>query len=289
MCIRKLIVITIAGLCLTACKDKKITETERIVNKWIGKTILFPNIETTYINDEDSSLYISNFDIKKIKEYKILFYADSTGCTECKLSLHMWKSYIEELSSKVAFLFYFQVKSKKKFLFLLKIKQFNYPVYIDSNNELDKLNKLPDNPLYQCFLLDKDNKVISIGNPANNPKVWKLYKQIITGEISDKPPVTTVEPERTEIVLNDLQAGKTSEAIFVLKNTGTNPLVIQQVESSCGCTIPEWEKQPVAAGDSTEIKVKIAPEKSEFFNKPVTVYCNTEKGRISLIVKGAVK
>ena len=86
-----------------------------------------------------------------------------------------------------------------------------------------------------------------------------------------------------------MQIGKTSEAIFVLKNTGKNLLVIQQVESSCGCTVPHWEKQPIAAGKSTEIKVKITPEQSEYFNKTITVHCNTEEGRILLKIKGMVE
>jgi hypothetical protein len=152
------------------------------------------------------------------------------------------------------------------------------------------MNKLPDNPLHQCFLLDHNNRALAMGDPISYPQVWELYKKIITGEMAEKLPVTTVIAERTEIELNDLQAGKTSEAIFVLKNTGTEPLVIQQVESSCGCTVPDWEKQPVAPGGrSTEIKVKITPEKSEYFNKTVTVHCNIEKGQISFIVKGEAK
>jgi hypothetical protein len=160
----------------------------------------------------------------------------------------------------------------------------------DKNDELNnKLNHFPNNPTFQCFLLDKNNKVLAIGNPANNTKIWELYKKIITGEVSDESPVTTIEPVQTAIELNDLETGKTSEVIFVLKNTGTNPLVIQRVESSCGCTIPYWEKQPITAGNSTEIKVKITPEKSEYFNKTVTVHCNTEEGQISFIVKGTVK
>jgi hypothetical protein len=142
--------------------------------------------------------------------------------------------------------------------------------------------------MYQCFLLDSDNKVIAVGNPVHNVKIMELYQQIITSEVSDKPLVTTVEQERAEMELKDLQTGKTSEAIFVLKNTGTNPLVIQQVESSCGCTVPEWEKQPVGTGKSTEIRVKITPEKKEYFNKVVIVHCNNEQGKIMLRIKGMI-
>jgi hypothetical protein len=202
--------------------------------------------------------------------------------------MDVWRNHIAELDSHVDFLFYFHHKNRMELLFLLKYEQINYPVYIDENDELNKLNHFPNNPMFQCFLLDKNNKVLAIGNPANNPKVWELYKKIITGEISDKPPVTTIEAEQTEIELKDLNIGKTSEAVFRLKNTGTNPLVIRQVESSCGCTVAEWDKQPITAGKNTEIKVKITPEKSEYFNKTVTIHCNTETGQILFKIKGIV-
>jgi hypothetical protein len=191
--------------------------------------------------------------------------------------------------NKVDFLFYFQPKKEEDFAFLLKTERFKYPIYLDIKNEINQLNHFQTKMEYQCFLLDNSNKVLVIGNPTLNPKIWELYKKIITGEISDKPPVTTIESKQPEIELKDLQTGKTSEAVFMLKNTGKQPLVIQMVNASCGCTIPEWEKQPIAAGKSTEIKVKITPEKSEYFNKIITVHCNTEKGQISLKVKGTVK
>jgi hypothetical protein len=270
-----------------ACINRKTSEVENIVKEWIGKHIQLPDIKPVipYLRMKRDTVLLKPAD----KEYKILLYTDSMGCTKCKFKLHIWESYIKEFNSKASFLFYFHPKTEEELVFFLKNERFAYTVYIDNRNELYKLNQFPPNPMFHCFLLDRNNKVISIGNPVNNPKVWKLYKKIITGEISDKPPVTTVEPEQTKIELNDLRTGKTSEAIFVLKNTGTNPLIIQQVESSCGCTVPEWEKQPIAAGNSTEIKVKITPEKSEYFNKVITVHCNTEEGQILFIVKGMVE
>jgi hypothetical protein len=106
--------------------------------------------------------------------------------------------------------------------------------------------------MFQCFLLDKDNKVLAVGNPAVNFKIWELYKRIINSEVSDKLPVTTVEAEQTEIELKGLHTGKTSKAVFTLKNTGAQPLVIQMIDASCGCTVPEWDKQSIAAGKNAE-------------------------------------
>jgi hypothetical protein len=109
----------------------------------------------------------------------------------------MWRSYIRELSEKTVFLFYFHLENDDEFIHLLESYRFNYPIYIDTADELNRINRFPSNPQFQCFLLDKDNKVLAVGNPANNPKIRELYKQIITGEISYKPPAATVESEQT--------------------------------------------------------------------------------------------
>ncbi|MDR2410160.1 MAG: DUF1573 domain-containing protein [Bacteroidales bacterium] len=273
---------------LNSCKeDKKVSEANRIVEEWVGKTIQFPTIKSFSIGTEDSPLLLSGIS----KDYKILLYVDSTGCTSCRLGLETlgrWETYIKEFWEKIDFLFYFRPKNKGELLSILKNAQFSHPVYIDEQGELNKLNKLPANQTFQCFLLDKDNKVILIGNPANNPKIWELYKEVITGEVSTMPLVTTAEPQQTEIEIKNLQLGKTSEAVFVLKNTGSQPLVIQMVNASCGCTVPEWEKHPIAPGKSTEIRIRITPEEKGYFNKTVTVYSNTETGRIVLKVLGVV-
>jgi hypothetical protein len=275
--------IVFIALFLSACKDNN-TKVEFLVKEWIGKTIRLPEIKPTILYTKTAE------DVDNDNgQYKILFYIDSTGCTKCKLQLHLWLSLIEKYKGQIDFLLFFSSKNNDELFSLLKDERFKYKVYFDINDELNKLNRFPSNPQFQCFLLDKDNKVLAIGNPTNNPQIWELYEKIITKNISNKSLVTIVKVNQTEIELSNLLAGKTSEAIFVLENTGTNPLIIQQVNSSCGCTVPEWKKQPVATGDSIEIKVKITPEKSEYFSKTVTVYCNTEKGRISLIVKGTVE
>jgi hypothetical protein len=226
-------------------------------------------------------------------EYKILLYVDSTGCSNCRLKLASWRHLIEEADSlfkdKLSFLFFFQPKNKKEMTYLFIRDNFNYPAFIDENNKINQLNHFPERMEYQCFFLDKDNKVLMIGNPALNFRIWKLYKQTISERAqADVMPVTKVSIEHAKFEIKDLQTGKTSEAAFTLQNTGTQPLVIQMVDASCGCTVPVWEKQPVAAGKSTEIKVQITPEEKGYFNKTITVHCNVEKGRISLNITGVV-
>jgi hypothetical protein len=116
-----------------------------------------------------------------------------------------------------------------------------------------------------------------------------LYKQTISGQTqSGETQVTSVSVEQAEMEINGLQVGKKSTGVFKLKNIGNQPLVITRVDTSCGCTVPGWNKKPVEPGEETEITVEIQPEEQGVFHKTVSVYGNVEKGVIPLIVKGEV-
>jgi hypothetical protein len=89
--------------------------------------------------------------------------------------------------------------------------------------------------------------------------------------------------------ISDLQINKKNTVIFKLKNTGNVPLLIARVDTSCGCTVPSWEKKPVKPGEETEITLEIQPEETGFFHKTIQVYCNVENEVVSLSIKGMVK
>jgi hypothetical protein len=104
-----------------------------------------------------------------------------------------WKKIMKEADSvfnrKPEFVFFFQPKKKdeKELQSILKQNGFHHPVFVDRKNEIVKLNRLPSKSEYQCFLLDKNNKVLIVGNPTLNPGIWALFKKIITEKKSDKP------------------------------------------------------------------------------------------------------
>ncbi len=76
---------------------------------------------------------------------------------------------------------------------------------------------------------------------------------------------------------------------FILKNTGSNPLVIQNVVASCGCTTPEWTRQPIPAGGSGKITAIYDPKNYPGkFNKTLSVYANTKPPVTVLRIKGEV-
>jgi hypothetical protein len=78
--------------------------------------------------------------------------------------------------------------------------------------------------------------------------------------------------------------------VFTFKNAGNAPLVIQNVETSCGCTSPEYTKEPVQPGKSGIVKATFDPSgRPNFFDKNLTVISNAENNRVVLTIKGNVE
>jgi len=76
---------------------------------------------------------------------------------------------------------------------------------------------------------------------------------------------------------------------FKFTNTGKIPLIIQGVQASCGCTTPEWSKEPILPGETGFIKVAYNPERRPgIFTKSITVNANVQKSPIVLTISGDV-
>ncbi|MDR1745677.1 MAG: DUF1573 domain-containing protein [Tannerella sp.] len=77
--------------------------------------------------------------------------------------------------------------------------------------------------------------------------------------------------------------------VFVFKNTGTAPLLISHVQTSCGCTEPQWPKQPIEPGKEGQIAVTFdARNRPGPFKKNITVYTNEKTLRQRLTITGDV-
>jgi hypothetical protein len=82
-----------------------------------------------------------------------------------------------------------------------------------------------------------------------------------------------------------------AEHVFRFKNTGDAPLVVSQVYASCGCTRPEWTRNPVPPGGEGIIVLAYDPKgRPGYFNKSATVYTNEDRGykRYKLTITGTV-
>jgi len=165
--------------------------------------------------------------------------------------------------------------------------RFDYPVFIDIKGTINDLNHFPQAAQYQCFLLDKDNKVLMIGNPVMNSKIRELYKsQILGGKQGEPEILTTVKADKTIYDYGTIRKGSTNTAVFTITNTGEHPLIISHVSTSCGCTNVSWDKQPVEPGKTASIRVEMTPEETGHFSKTIDVYCNVKESSVKLTLTG---
>jgi len=95
--------------------------------------------------------------------------------------------------------------------------------------------------------------------------------------------------EKTEHDFGVINEGDIVETVFSFINTGKSELIITKAIGSCGCTIPEWPRQPIAVGESAEIKVKFNTRgKPNKQSKSITLTTNTAKGKEVVVIKAQV-
>jgi hypothetical protein len=89
-------------------------------------------------------------------------------------------------------------------------------------------------------------------------------------------PLPVAQFSTVEHDFGTITEGESVEHTYLVKNTGTAPLIIQKAEPSCGCTVPDWSKQPIPPGGNGFVKAKFdSSGKPGIQNKSITVTANT--------------
>jgi hypothetical protein len=115
-----------------------------------------------------------------------------------------------------------------------------------------------------------------------------------TEPVKPAPPVDGKYPvmtfDKSEHDFGMIKGGDKVEYNFKFTNTGEADLIILQAKGSCGCTIPEYPKDPIKPGASAKMKVSFnSAGKHGQQQKSVTISTNTEKGTESLSIKASIK
>ncbi|MDA8531879.1 DUF1573 domain-containing protein, partial [Flavobacteriaceae bacterium] len=78
----------------------------------------------------------------------------------------------------------------------------------------------------------------------------------------------------------EIQNGTPVETMFTYTNSGQSPLVVSDIKSTCGCTVPQgWSREPLAPGASSQFTVKFNGKGANKVSKTITLTTNTESGR----------
>lgn len=106
-------------------------------------------------------------------------------------------------------------------------------------------------------------------------------------------PLTTIDFPETTFDFGDIKDGEKIYHEFKFKNTGSEPLIISNAKGSCGCTVPDWPREPVAVGATAIIKVQYDSKgkgqvEGRVESKTVTITANTDPAQSFLKIKGKV-
>lgn len=96
--------------------------------------------------------------------------------------------------------------------------------------------------------------------------------------------------EEEKYDFGEIQEGTVAKHDFKFKNVGDAPLIITNAQGSCGCTVPEWPREPIAPGEEGMIHVEFNSQgRQGNQQKQVTLNANTEPNTVVLNISAQVK
>lgn len=119
--------------------------------------------------------------------------------------------------------------------------------------------------------------VEALSQEAVNPDDAALVKE------AQNKPLTTIAFSETDHNFGDIKKGEKVEHIYEVTNTGTNPLIISNVKPGCGCTVPDYTKEPILPGKKGKITLHF--DSTNFdgaVSKAADVFVNVEKAPVRL-------
>ncbi|MEN3322954.1 DUF1573 domain-containing protein [Mariniflexile soesokkakense] len=115
-----------------------------------------------------------------------------------------------------------------------------------------------------------------------------LFIGLISLAINAQDKVAKIEFKSDTIDYGTIEKGSNGVRVFEFTNTGNAPLIISNVTSSCGCTIPKKPEGPILPGKTGEIEVKYDTNRVNPIRKTITVISNADTPTVALKIKGEV-
>jgi hypothetical protein len=137
-------------------------------------------------------------------------------------------------------------------------------------------------------------EVVASATPANASSAAVPGANTLDGSpteaVERNAPKTTMTFANMEHDFGKINQDTENTKIFKFTNSGTKPLIIYDAKGSCGCTVPEYPKEPIAPGADGEIKVVYKPGKQkDVQTKYVTLTSNTEPEQTKLKISAEVQ
>ncbi len=127
---------------------------------------------------------------------------------------------------------------------------------------------------------------VSVASAQNKPAA----KAAAPTEQTVKVAGPNITFETTKFDFGTVTEGDKVEHTFKFKNNGTEPLILSNVQTTCGCTVPQWPKDPILPGKTGEIKASFnTTGKGGQQNKVVTIISNAKEGNTQVSLNGNVR
>ena len=107
--------------------------------------------------------------------------------------------------------------------------------------------------------------------------------------VNPNAPEITFEKEIVDMGTYMQYDDDSSRAEFLFINTGKEPLIIEKCKGSCGCTVPEWPKEPIAPGETGTIKVNYDEKRVGPYTKSITITSNAKTSPKIIKIKGKIE
>ena len=102
-------------------------------------------------------------------------------------------------------------------------------------------------------------------------------------------PTTVMAFNETTFDFGSVPEGEKVAHTYVFKNTGNEPLILSDAKGSCGCTVPQWPREPIAPGGEAEVTVEFNSKgKKGKRNQKVTITANTNPPQTFIYLTGEV-
>jgi hypothetical protein len=135
--------------------------------------------------------------------------------------------------------------------------------------------------------------------PAQQPVTPKVNTSTAAKALRDRTnrriidtsiPKTIISFKEKTFDFGYIKSGDVVTHNFIISNTGANPLVVYNVQGTCGCTVPHWPSKPVLPGDTGHIAIQYNSNgESGLQNKKMRVFTNTKPMETDIFFKANVK
>jgi hypothetical protein len=214
---------------------------------------------------------------------RLVLWFDEESCDQCVLKI--FEIIAKQNICPLFFTVIANFKHKKNLVIFKQTNNINYPIYTPTM-ELGITLENKKTPF--LFIVDNSHELKHLFIPEKSYEKGIIdYIKIMRDRFFIQENAY-VHADKLRFSFGTIKKNKNALATFNIINLGNTPLIIHNIETTCGCTISQWDKSPVKKNDSTSIYIKYDAKKQGHFNKKIFLHTNSSNSPFCLTIEGNV-